>query len=252
MSKPTMLLVGGAWHTHDYLMPLAAVLQAAGHPVVCCSLPSVGANPPKSDFGDDVAAIRSAASRLISEKKRVLAVLHSYGGIVGTEALQGFKNTSTDGAGVIIGLLYIATMLPKKGESFEAHLESVGDFSWKNARRALAVDGMMASPPGHAANMFYNDVEREHSRLWAALLKAQSVGPFLSPLTHETYRDIPSAYLFTTNDQAFKYKYQLQTVERADITVTKTMATGHSPWLSKPEEVRAFILSFLAELDASS
>ena len=138
-----MLLVGGAWHPTDYLMPLAAMLEAAGYPAMCLSLPSVGANPPKSDFGDDVAVIRSAASQLISEKKRVLAVLHSYGGIVGTEALQGFKNTSKDGAGVLIGLLYIATMLPKKGDSFEAHLESMGDFSWKYAREALAVVSLL-------------------------------------------------------------------------------------------------------------
>ena len=134
-----MLLVGGAWHTTDYLEPLAAMLEAAGYPAVRVSLPSVGADPPKSDFGDDVAAIRDAASQLISEKKRVLAILHSYGGIVGTEALQGFKNHSKDKGGVLIGLLYIATMLPKKGDSFEAHLESVGDFAWKHARGALAV-----------------------------------------------------------------------------------------------------------------
>ena len=138
-----MLLVGGAWHTKDYLMPLAEMLEAAGHPVVCVSLPSVGANPPKPDFEDDVAVIRSAASQLIYEKKRVLAILHSYGGIVGTEALQGFKNVSTDGAGVVIGLLYIATMLPKKGDSFEAHLESVGNHSWKHARGALSVVSLL-------------------------------------------------------------------------------------------------------------
>ena len=37
-------------------------------------------------------------------------------------------------------------------------------------------DGMMALPPSDAANMFYNDLEREESRRWTALLKAQSVG----------------------------------------------------------------------------
>ena len=37
-------------------------------------------------------------------------------------------------------------------------------------------DGMMALPPADAANMFYNDVERERSRLWTALLKPQSIG----------------------------------------------------------------------------
>lgn len=143
MSKPTILLVGGSWHTAEYLGPLATVLEVSGYPAVPLSLPSVGAIPPKPDFGDDVALVRSTVSKLISEGKRVLAVLHSYGGIVGTEALQGFDNTSKDGAGVLLGLLYIATMLPKKGDSFEAHLESVGDFAWKPAREALAVVSLL-------------------------------------------------------------------------------------------------------------
>ena len=139
MSKPAILLVGGAWHTAHYLIPLAASLTTEGYLALPLGLASVGANPPTSDFGDDVTLVRAAASQLISEGRRVLAVLHSYGGIAGTEALQGFKNTSKDGAGVLIGLLYIAAMLPKKGDSFEAHLETVGDLSWKYAREALAV-----------------------------------------------------------------------------------------------------------------
>ena len=32
-------------------------------------------------------------------------------------------------------------MLPKKGDSFEAHLNSVGDVGWKPAREALTVVG---------------------------------------------------------------------------------------------------------------
>ena len=139
MPKPTILLVGGAWHTADYLVPLATTLEAADHPTVMLSLPSVGASPPKSDFADDVALIRSRVTQLISEGERVLAVLHSYGGIVGTEALQGFTKASNEGTGALLGLLYIATMLPQKGDSFEAHLESVGDFAWKPAREALTV-----------------------------------------------------------------------------------------------------------------
>ena len=139
MPKPTILLVGGAWHTADYLVPFATMLEAAGYPVVPLGLPSVGAKPPKPGFGDDVALIRSTVTQLVSEGKSVLAILHSYGGIVGTEALQGFTNAPKDGAGALLGLLYIATMLPKNGDSFEAHLESVGDFAWKPTREALTV-----------------------------------------------------------------------------------------------------------------
>ena len=139
MTKPTILLVGGAWHTAAYLEPLATTLEAAGYPTVTLGLPSVGANPPKSDFGADVAIIRSTVFELVSEGKRILAVLHSYGGIAGTEALQEFGQASEKGAGGVLGLVYIATMLPKKGDSFEAHLESVGDFAWKPAREMLTV-----------------------------------------------------------------------------------------------------------------
>ena len=71
---------------------------------------------------------------------------------------------------------------------------------------------------------------------------------FQSPITHETYRDIPSTYILTTNDRAFKHEYQLKTVERAGITVTKVMETGHSPFLSRPEEVKDIIISFIEGL----
>ncbi len=146
MSKPTILLVGGAWHTADYLKPLATVLEAADYPTITLALPSVGASPSKLDFGDDVALVRSTASDLASEGKHIVAVLHSFGGIVGTEALQGLGRTSKEGTGALMGLVYIATMLPKKGDSFEAHLESVGDFAWKPAREALTVVGASVLP----------------------------------------------------------------------------------------------------------
>ena len=146
MSKPTILLVGGAWHTADYLKPLASALEAADYPTITLALPSVGASPSKLDFGDDVALVRSTASDLAGEGKHVVAVLHSFGGIVGTEALQGLGRASKEGTGALLGLVYIATMLPKKGDSFEAHLESVGDFAWKPAREALTVVGTSVLP----------------------------------------------------------------------------------------------------------
>ena len=71
---------------------------------------------------------------------------------------------------------------------------------------------------------------------------------FQSPITHETYRDIPSTYILTTKDRAFKHEYQLKTVERVGLTVTKVMETGHSPFLTRPEEVKNIIISFIERL----
>ena len=75
MPKPTILLVGGAWHTADYLKPLATALEAADYPTLTLALPSVGASPPKLDFGDDVALVRSTASELVCDGKDSAALL---------------------------------------------------------------------------------------------------------------------------------------------------------------------------------
>ena len=146
MVKPTILLVGGAWHTADYLKPLATALEAADYPTLTLALPSVDASPAKLDFGDDVALVRSKAVDLASDGKHIVAVLHSFGGIVGTEALQGLGKPVMKGIGAVLGLVYIATMLPKKGDSFEAHLESVGDRSWPSTKQALTEVGISLLP----------------------------------------------------------------------------------------------------------
>ena len=136
MEKPTILIVGGAWHPRDYLTPLAQVFEDAGYPTRTMGLPSVGASPPAVDFSGDVAAIRNTVTRLIAENKDVIAVLHSLGGIPGSEALHGLGKASTGGAGVI-SIVYIASMVLKKGNSFDTHLEALGDDTWKPARQAF-------------------------------------------------------------------------------------------------------------------
>ena len=137
MPNPTILLVGGGWHTAAYLDPLAQVFEKAGYPTVALGLPSVGACPPALDFSIDVDAIRSTAQRLIADKREIIAVLHSLGGIPGTEALHGLGKAPESDAGVA-SLVYIASHLPALRCSFETHLEALGDESWKHAKRGLS------------------------------------------------------------------------------------------------------------------
>ena len=79
MDKPTVLIVGGAWHTTDYLLPLAKTFEDAGYPTKSIGLPSARADPPVAGFSGDVAAVRDAATQLIEAKKDIIAVMHSLG-----------------------------------------------------------------------------------------------------------------------------------------------------------------------------
>ena len=138
MEKPTIIIVGGAWHTAEYLSPLAKVFEKDGYPVVSLGLPSSGANPAVKDFSEDVAAVRKLATTLIAEKKDIIAVLHSFGGIIGTEALHELGKQDDNATGGVIALVYIASMVPKAGDNFDLHLKACGDTSWELARKGLS------------------------------------------------------------------------------------------------------------------
>ncbi|MCJ1435965.1 hypothetical protein MMC27_005341, partial [Xylographa pallens] len=65
------------------------LFEAHGYPTECPCLPSFNAKPAPSNFAEDAAAIRSALDNLVvDEGKDVIVVMHSYGGAVGSQAVD--------------------------------------------------------------------------------------------------------------------------------------------------------------------
>lgn len=127
-ARTTFVLVPGAWHPPSCFDLVAAPLRAAGYRVVCPALASVGAEPPVTDHQRDVAVVR----RAIEEETRgrgqdVVVFMHSYGGLVGTEACRGLahKRLLVDGAkykgrgggaGGVVKLIYCAALMLLEGK----------------------------------------------------------------------------------------------------------------------------------------
>ncbi len=63
----------------------------------------------------------------------------------------------------------------------------------------------------------------------------------IQSLTYAAYRDIPSAYLICTNDNALSPKAQEKMCEAAGIEMVERVHASHSPWLVHPEVVERFI-----------
>lgn len=79
-SKPTILLVPGAWQPSDAFDPLRQLLAQRGYESVAVDHPSVGGEPADQTLDTDVASLRSTLTRLIdNEAKEVVVLLHSYG-----------------------------------------------------------------------------------------------------------------------------------------------------------------------------
>jgi pimeloyl-ACP methyl ester carboxylesterase len=91
--KPALLLVPGAWHlpgpTFSSTIPL---LHSSGYTTSAVSLASNGAAKSVSDpFSLDVERVRAALATLIDEQgKDVVLVMHSYGGMPGSQGCERF------------------------------------------------------------------------------------------------------------------------------------------------------------------
>jgi pimeloyl-ACP methyl ester carboxylesterase len=114
--KPLVYILHGAWHGPEYFEAVGAKLQALGYTMLCPRQPSTGASPPDKTLYDDAAIVRAELEVLIEHGQDVLLVMHSYGGMVGTQAAAGLgrEERSKQGKkGGIVKLLYACSfMLP--------------------------------------------------------------------------------------------------------------------------------------------
>ena len=83
-TKPTILIIHGAWHHPGYFSSVINLLEKQGYDVVCPHLPTCNNDEkPTKSLEDDVAVIRNTASKLIDDGHEIVALMHSYGGVVG-------------------------------------------------------------------------------------------------------------------------------------------------------------------------
>jgi pimeloyl-ACP methyl ester carboxylesterase len=125
LPKPTILLIPGAWHRGSTFEPVAALLRTQGYPVETITLLSVG-GPTSTTVADDAAYIQKRyLDDLISQEKEVVVVMHSYGGIPGTESVQGRtrRDIAAQGKkGGVVALVYMAAFLISAGQSVDSFL----------------------------------------------------------------------------------------------------------------------------------
>jgi pimeloyl-ACP methyl ester carboxylesterase len=71
-------------------------------------------------MADDAAHFHNIAEKLADQGKDIVLVMHSYGGVVGTECSQGLSRTERKEAGKlggIIRLVYLTSVVPEVGVS---------------------------------------------------------------------------------------------------------------------------------------
>jgi alpha-beta hydrolase superfamily lysophospholipase len=122
-AKPTIIIAHGAWQSALDYQDFTDQLKSAGYPVEISQLPSVGGtSDPLPGLDDDVSVIRGLLAKATDEGKEVILLMHSYGGVVGSCAVEGFDHASRakEGktGGVTVALYMSAFMIPKGATLF--------------------------------------------------------------------------------------------------------------------------------------
>ena len=130
--KPTFLFIPAAWHLPAYFDPLITHLSDHGYVSVAVTLPSVNSSPAVTSLQPDVDTAAAALITILNNNSEVIVVMHSYGGMVGTDAVGKVVKELAD-AGEISGkesakikrLVYVAARVPLEGDTILNMLDGV-------------------------------------------------------------------------------------------------------------------------------
>ncbi|KAI4267230.1 MAG: hypothetical protein L6R38_008347 [Xanthoria sp. 2 TBL-2021] len=242
-SRPTIILVHGAYQGPETYSLIIPGLEKAGYSAVAVALPSTHSVPAAPDFSGDVNIIRNIVTSTLATGKDVVLVMHSYGAVPGCEALKGIKQdeaelvTQSNGVmkvGRIVKLAFIAALLFPEGKATYHEARGTDPVPGRYCE-----DNLIRCTDG--PNRFYNDLPTELAVRWAARLKPHSRLAFASRLSYAAYRHFPSSYLMCKNDNGVAFPVQQRFVAMAGLKDVTKIDSGHSPMISQPKVVELFI-----------
>ncbi|KAK6003961.1 hypothetical protein QM012_008811 [Aureobasidium pullulans] len=242
--KPVIVIVPGAWHVPAHYAHLALKLNANGYTVDCVESSSTNDEKdlPENTWKADLSIIRNAITSHTEAGRNVAVVMHSFGGLAGSEAAYGLGKKENETSGSVIQLIYMAAFMLKEGEN-------PIDFDWPR----IAVPDNEQSPKSlyvpDPKQYFYHDVPEQMSQRAIDNLGGHPIAHAFNRPAKVAWREIPTAYIICEDDRALPIGPQEQMIDAVKaegINVeTMTLKASHSPFLSMPGETAKAIRGFL-------
>lgn len=278
LTEIPVVLVHGMWHGSWCWSLVTEELAARGLRSVAVDLDGHGlkARPPHSKWGRpmdaeafatepsrvaEVTAL-SAAGTLVEQIRRIgrggpcLVVAHSMGGVVATAAAEAAPE-------LFAGLVYVCAYAPVSGLPAAAYAMSP-----ENAgEEGRGMSGLLGADPRKIGGLridtedpsrhdlireaLYNDLDQDTATAAISLLSTDGPADFAAAafeVTEARYGAIPHAYVLCTRDNMVRISLQHRLVKEIDAasarpTVVTELDSSHSPFLSQPAALAAFIAS---------
>ena len=233
----TFVIVHGAFQDAASWSDVASALEAEGHSVSVVDLPGRDAEGAAAQsmtlagYADTVGAVVSEAA------EPVVLVGHSFGGMT----ISLVAETMPDR---VATLIYVAAYVPVTGESMQALAERDTDNGFTADSFVIAPDYSYAEIlETDRARLFVNDGSPEQQSEVASTMVREPLGPISTPVElGDAFATVSKAYVRTAGDATVSPTLQAMMIERAGITATEMLETGHAPQASQPEALAAALI----------
>ena len=232
ITKPAIVLVPGAWHVPRNYSLLTSRLEESGYDVHCLSLPSMEDATIDDNWKEDVKLVSRTVEQLADQGREVLIVMHSRGGLVGSDAAKDLSSAdrAKEGKqGGVVGMVYLAAFACPEGpwtkDALMEGLPKVTEVLEGTICRAINVH-----------ENFYGDLSADVAQEQSDYLRDMHVGFVNHEVTYAAWRHIPSTYLVCEDDMAIPLGFQEAMIARPGASFTvERCKSAHSPFLSMPE-----------------
>ena len=231
---PTVVLVHGAFADAGSWAPVTERLVAAGVPVTAIVNPLRG-------IKHDAAYVASAINQIPGP---VLAVGHSYGGAVITNAVPQTRN--------VVGLVYVAAFAPDEGETLADIVSRSQDSVVLTATlekqfpigQGPQTAAELIIDPARFREVFTADLPQLESDVYGLSQRPIAASAFGDQTGHPAWKDLPSWAAVGTADKAAGTDVVRSMAQRAGAKITE-IEGSHVIMISQPDAVTEVILTAL-------
>ena len=238
--SPTVVLVHGAFADASSWNGVITRLQAKGVRVTAPANPLRGITADSAYIGAVLEQIGGP----------IVAVGHSYGGAVITNAATDAKN--------VVGLVYVAAFAPDEGEALGAAQAGSKDSVLNTAlvpSQYPSADGGSGTEfsidPTKARHAFAGDLSDQEAALIGATQRPVAELAFSEPSGPPAWKDRPSWAVVATVDRAAGTDVTRSMAERAGARITEVEGS-HVIMVSQPQAVTDVIMEAVAAVGAAA
>ena len=228
-SRATLVLVHGAWHDSECWQRVLPLLGPHFKSAVRVELPS-GASPTPAGLEADASHLNETLAGIDGP---VVLCGHSYGGMV----ISAADPTRCE----LRHLFYVCAYLAEPGESLDSSLRNAGERRPGHWIRRLS-DGRTCVDRERAGALFYNDCDDETRSLAISQLRPHWGAAFTDAGSTAAWRSVPATYVVCTLDQALSPRLQREVYAPRAVRLA-TLVSGHSPFLSVPQQLAQVLVS---------